>query len=55
MELGPTYAVFCPARAAALPGLHALIGSDNTGSFVRKGKYKFLKAFQNASESRDQY
>jgi hypothetical protein len=37
IPLGPIYEALGPSRAAALPGLHALSGSDNTGSFAGKG------------------
>ena len=38
-------------RAAALPELHTLSGSGNTGSFVGKGNHSLWKAFQDASET----
>ena len=51
IQLGKIYEALGPLRAAALPGLHALSGSDNTGSFAGKGKHTFWKAFQAASDS----
>lgn len=51
IPLQPIYEKLGPLRAAALPGLHALSGADNTGSFAGKGKLAFWKAFQNASDA----
>ena len=34
-----------------MPGLHALSGADNTGSFAGKGKMAFWNAFKDASTS----
>ena len=33
-------------KAAALPGLHAFSGADNTGGFAGKGKPAFWKIFR---------
>ena len=50
IQLGSIYKALGPQKAAALPGLHAMSGSDNTGSFARKGKHAFLKAFQDSRQ-----
>ena len=50
IQLGPIYGALGPQKAAALPGLHAMSGSDNAGSFAGKGKHAFWKAFQDSSE-----
>jgi hypothetical protein len=51
IQLGPIYEILGPRKAAALPALHALSGSDNTGSFAGKGKHAFWKAFQDATDN----
>lgn len=38
------------AKAAALPGFHAMSGADNTGSFAGKGKLTCWKAFCKSPE-----
>ena len=35
------YEALGPQKAEALPGLHHMSGSDNTGSFAGKGKHAF--------------
>ena len=50
IELGPIYEALGPQKTAALPGLHAMSGSDNTGSSSGKGKHAFWEAFQDSSE-----
>ena len=50
VQLGPIYEALGSQKAAALPSLHTMSGSDNTGSFAGKGKHAFWKAFQDSSE-----
>jgi len=48
IQLKFIYNILGPEKAAALPTLQALSGSDNTGGFAGKGKDIFWKAFQAA-------
>ena len=48
--LGPIYNALGPEKSAALPGLQAISGADNTGSFAGTGKLSFWKAFKEASD-----
>ena len=48
IQLSQVYDALGHSKAAALPGLHALSGSDNTGSFAGKAKQSFWKAFESA-------
>lgn len=49
VPLLPIYEALGPIKASALPGLHAISGADNTGSFAGKGKISFWKAFKNGN------
>ena len=40
-------------KATALTGLHCISGADNTGSFARRAKISFWKAFWNADDHSD--
>ena len=51
IELGPIQAALGDHKTVALPGLHAISGSDNTGSCAGKGKLSFWKAFKCANEA----
>lgn len=48
IKLKPIYDSLGPAKAAALPGFHALSGADNTGHIRGKGKSTCFKAFLRA-------
>ena len=50
IPLQPIHESLGPRKAAALPGLHAFSGADNTGSFAGKGKLAFWKAFWDAKD-----
>ena len=50
IPLGPIYQTIGPDKAAALPGLHAFSGADNTGSFAGRGKLAFWKRFWEAKD-----
>ena len=47
--VGDIYQSLGESKATALPGLHAISGADNTGSFMGKGKMAFWKCFQSAN------
>jgi len=49
--LQPIVEVIGSAKTAALPALHALTGTANTGSLSAKGKPTFRKEFEQAIES----
>ena len=46
VPISPIYDVLVPAKAAALPGFHALTGADITGKFGGKGKTTCWKLFK---------
>ena len=48
IKLKPIYDALGPAKAAALPGFHALTGADNTGHIRGKGKPTCFKVFLRA-------
>ena len=50
MKLKPIYVALGAERAAALPGFHALTGSDTTGHIKGKGKSSCFKVFMKADE-----
>lgn len=50
IDVGPIHAALGPAKAAALPGLHALSGADQTGKFATKSKPSWWNAFINADD-----
>ena len=50
VQFGLIYEALGSQKAAALPSLHTMSGSDNTGSFAGKGKHAFWKAFQDSNE-----
>lgn len=49
--LGSIYRALGPLKASTLPGEHALSGADVTGSFAGKGKIKWSKAFNSATDT----
>ena len=50
IKLKPIYVALGAERAAALPGFHALTGSDTTGHIKGKGKSSCFKVFMKADE-----
>jgi len=50
IPLGPIVHALGAAKAAALPGFHALSGTDVTGRFAGKGKLNCWKALSRCSE-----
>ena len=50
IQIKKIYEELGPAKAAALPGFHALTGADITGSFAGKGKLQCWKIFNQADE-----
>lgn len=50
-QIGSIYRALGPLKPCALPGQHALSGTDVTGSFAGKGKIKWWKAFNSASDT----
>ena len=50
-SLKPIYIALGPRRAAALPGFHAMSGSDITGRFSGKGKQTKWKVFETAKDT----
>ena len=51
IKVGDIYYALGPSKAAALPGLHALSGCDNTGCFAGKAKVSFWNIFCQANNS----
>ena len=51
IKLKPIIDAFGPAKTAPLPALHALTGTDNTGSFAGKRKTTCWKEFEDGIES----
>ena len=50
IQLKPIYVALGAERAAALPGFHALTGSDTTGRIKGKGKSTCFKVFVKADD-----
>ncbi|KAK3741259.1 hypothetical protein QZH41_019956, partial [Actinostola sp. cb2023] len=50
IKLGPIVRALGPAKTAVLPGFHAWIGADITGSFAGKAKILRWKTFINADQ-----
>lgn len=50
ISLNPISHALGPSRVSALLGIHAISGSDTTGTFQRKGKKTFWGAFLNTDE-----
>ena len=46
VPIRPIYDALGPAKAAALPGFHALTGADITGKFGGNGKITCWKLFE---------
>ena len=51
IKVGYICSAFGPTKAAALPGLHALNGCDNSGCFAVKAKVSFWNIFCQANNS----
>ena len=50
IQIKKIYDELGPAKAAALPGFHAFMGADITGSFAGKGKLQCWKIFNQPDE-----
>ena len=50
IKLRPIYVALGTERVTALPGFHALTGSDTTGHIKGKGKSSCFKVFMKADE-----
>ena len=51
IHVNAIYGVFHPDKAAALPGLHELCGSDQNGTFATDPKPSWWSVFKNADHS----
>lgn len=50
LHIKPIWTALGPAKAKALPALHAFSGADNTGRFARIGKLTWFKLFLDADD-----